>query len=97
MAYTMRRLTWLMVIMATLIGCNSSPKTNQDSGEAVEPAVDPSGEQVDADVRPIIGRIAHTLEHPGVIVRSAAFSPDGKQIVTAGDDGAALVWDIAME
>lgn len=97
MVYTMRRLAWLMVIMATLIGCNSSPKTNQDSGGAVEPAVDPNGGQAETEARPVIGRIIHTLEHPGVIVRSAAFSPDGKQIVTAGDDGAALVWDIATE
>jgi len=94
MVYTMRRLMRLMVIMATIIGCNSSSKTNQDSGGAVEPAVDPNGGQAETEARPIIGRIIHTLEYPGVIVRSAVFSPDGKQIVTAGGDGYWLVQEL---
>jgi len=94
MVYTMRRLAWLMVIMATLISCNSSPKTNQVSGGVVEPAVDPNGGQAETEACPIIGRIIHTFEHPCVIVRSAAFSPDGKQIVTAGGDGYGLVQEL---
>jgi len=40
------------------------------------------------------GELVFTLQHDG-IVYDAAFTPSGKQLVTAGDDGVVKIWDPA--
>ena len=39
------------------------------------------------------GQLIHTLEHNAPLI-SAAFSPDGRTIITAGDDGMTRIWDV---
>jgi WD40 repeat protein len=43
------------------------------------------------------GVVVQSLPHPETVqqVNSAAFSPDGKRVVTAADDGFARIWDAA--
>ena len=41
------------------------------------------------------GKEVHTLAGHTDTVNSAAFSPDGKLVVTASDDNTAKVWDVA--
>ncbi len=43
------------------------------------------------------GKLLHTLKHGGVYVNSVAFSPDGTQLATAGDDpsGYVQLWNVS--
>jgi WD40 repeat protein len=62
--------------------------------EAVEAAERSPTDQAEYALRTILeGPLEHLILHSGGSVAVAAFSPDGKRIVTTGDGNTARVWD----
>lgn len=66
----------------------------RSAGAAGDPAWQRAARANLAEWRPSLPRLRAVLSHPSP-VDDAAFSPDGKAVVTCGDDRTAQLWDVA--